>query len=62
MSAPGSDIINKLLHTAARCRTDIQTVDMMPTAELEDFRFLTEEVTFLSCFAHFPLSLKILPL
>lgn len=30
MSTRGSDIINKLLHAAARCRTDIQTADMMP--------------------------------
>lgn len=61
MSTRGSDITNKLLQAAARCRTDIQTAEMMLIVEVEYYRFLTEETTFPSCFAYFPLSLKILP-
>lgn len=51
MSAPGSDIINKFLHAAARCRTDIQIADTMPTAELQHYRFFNWEsdISFMLC-------------
>lgn len=54
MSTRGSDITNKLLQAAARGRTDIQTAEMMLTAVVEYYTFLTEEMTFLPCFAYFP--------
>lgn len=38
MPSRGSDIINKLFHAAARCRTAIPTADMMSTAGVEEYR------------------------
>lgn len=57
-----SDIINELLHAELRCRTDIQTAEMISIAKVEDYRFVTEEMAFLSCLLISPYPLKMLPL
>lgn len=57
-----SDIINELLHAESRCRTDIQTAEMISIAKVEDYRFVTEEMAFLSCLLISPYPPKMLPL